>query len=130
MTNDLSDSRPSWRPSTQAIGASDLPGALGLHGVVAVHFWAEWNTVDQALSPVMVKLAAEFVGRLAVRSMDVDDPRLVPFMRERGVVQVPTVMCFVDGVEFDRLVGLSSEADFGRFLKDGLRCEKVKQSWW
>ena len=53
MTNDLSDSRPSWRPSTQAIGASDLPGALMLHRVVVVHFWAEWNTVPVPPSQIM-----------------------------------------------------------------------------
>ena len=72
-------------------------------GKVMVDFWAPWCMPCQSLLPVIDELSGELEGKAVVAKVNVDENK--PIAREYGVMSIPTVVFFVDGVEKERLVG-------------------------
>ena len=70
------------------------------------------------LAPTIDKIADEFEGKALVGKVNVDDE---PGLAQRfGVMSIPTVIFFKDGVEFDRKVGVMPAAAFTQVLNDNL----------
>jgi thioredoxin 1 len=70
---------------------------------VVVDFWAEWCPPCKWLNPVVEELAAEQAGRLLVAKVNADEnPGLV---RRYGTLSLPSLLVFVDGVEWARMIG-------------------------
>jgi len=70
---------------------------------VLIDFTAVWCGPCKMLEPVVKQLAAEWVGKVAVFKLDVDDTpgRAMQYQ----VMGVPTLMLFVKGKPVERITG-------------------------
>jgi thioredoxin 1 len=70
---------------------------------IVVDFWAEWCGPCHMVAPVLEEIASEKQGRLTVAKLDIDaNPETA---RRFGILSIPSMLLFVDGVEKRRLVG-------------------------
>jgi len=95
-----------WVPTSEPIKAADLPAALAERPMVVVHFWAVWDSYDRILDVNLRPLREAMAETVSFRSVDVDDPALVPLCRDCGVANVPTLVAFMDARQAAVLVGV------------------------
>jgi thioredoxin 1 len=76
---------------------------LGASVPAVVDFWAAWCGPCLIMAPVVEELAREFAGRALVAKLDVDANPITA--RRYGVRGIPTLICFRNGREVDRVVG-------------------------
>jgi thioredoxin 1 len=70
---------------------------------VLVDFWAEWCGPCRALEPTINAVASDYVGRISVGKLNVDDnPATTMRFMVRGI---PTMMLFKGGQIVDQVVG-------------------------
>lgn len=70
---------------------------------VLIDFWADWCGPCHMVAPVVEEIAVENSGKLIVGKVDVDsNPEIT---RRYGVLSIPSLLLFVDGVEKARIVG-------------------------
>ena len=74
---------------------------------VMVDFSAEWCGPCKMLAPVVEELADEYVGRVKVGKIDIDNSRQTP--GQYGIQGVPTLIIFKDGEPVKKFVGLISK---------------------
>ncbi|MDQ7782384.1 MAG: thioredoxin [Desulfomonilaceae bacterium] len=79
----------------QEILQSDVPAL--------VDFWAAWCGPCRTVGPVVEELAGEYVGKVKVAKLNVDDNKQTP--TKYGVRGIPTLMLFKDGQVVDQIVG-------------------------
>ena len=72
-----------------------------------VDFWATWCGPCKMLGPVIEQLADELEDKLPVGKIDVDEDRELAM--EYGVMSIPTVIYFKNGVEVKRFVGVQTK---------------------
>ena len=76
-------------------------------GLVLVYFWSQNVGPCMKLFPVLVKLADEFSGRFLLNLLDTD--RHKRYVRDMGVVSIPTVQFYLRGKVVETLHGAFSE---------------------
>jgi thioredoxin 1 len=70
---------------------------------IVVDFWAEWCGPCHMVAPVLEEIATEKQGKLTIAKLDIDaNPETA---RRFGILSIPSMLLFVDGVEKRRLVG-------------------------
>ena len=72
-----------------------------------VDFWATWCGPCKMLGPVIEQLADELEDKIPVGKIDVDECRETAM--EYGVMSIPTVIYFKNGVEVKRFVGVQTK---------------------
>ena len=72
-----------------------------------VDFWATWCGPCKMLGPVIEQLADELDGKIPVGKLDVDECREIAM--EYGVMSIPTVIYFKNGLEVKRFVGVQTK---------------------
>ena len=72
---------------------------------VLVDFSAEWCGPCKMLAPIIEELAGEYVDRIKVGSLDIDDNRQSP--GQYGIQGVPTLIMFQNGEPVKKFVGLT-----------------------
>ena len=76
---------------------------IGSPTPVLVDFWAEWCGPCHMVAPVLEEIANEKHGALTIAKLDIDaNPDTA---RRYGILSIPSMLLFVDGVEKRRLVG-------------------------
>jgi thioredoxin 1 len=76
---------------------------------VLVDFWAEWCGPCKMLSPILDELAQEYVGRIKIGKVNVDDSQALA--AQFGIRSIPTLLLFHQGQIADQLVGLRSKRE-------------------
>ena len=78
-------------------------GVVKSSGMVLVDFGAEWCHPCKQLDPIVEELAEEWQERVTVGKVDIDTN--VNSAMKYGVMGVPTLILFKDGVPVERLTG-------------------------
>ncbi|MGH2784966.1 MAG: thioredoxin [Actinomycetota bacterium] len=85
---------------------------------VLVDFWAEWCGPCHMVAPVLEEIASEKQGALTIAKLDIDENP--DTARRFGILSIPSMLLFVDGVEKRRLVGARGKqqilGDLAEFL--------------
>ncbi len=77
------------------------------NGVTLVDFYADWCMPCKMLSPTIAAIANEFEGKIKVGKLNIDDAQNIA--AKYGVMSIPTVILFKDGVAVEKKVGLSTK---------------------
>lgn len=86
---------------------------------VLVDFTADWCPPCRALHPTLVKLAADYTGRVKVAQINVDNNG--DLANRYGVTGIPALFVIKNGQVVDRAVGLQSRANLDALLKKHLK---------
>ncbi len=90
--------------SMQEVGASQFKSAIERQGVALVEFGAPWCAPCKQLKPILTYLDECYGDRISILQVDCDEsPEIAG---QYGVMSMPTVVIFKDGVAVDKLVGL------------------------
>ncbi|MDR0353149.1 MAG: thioredoxin [Opitutaceae bacterium] len=85
-------------------------------GTVLVDFWAPWCPPCKAIAPVLDEVATELTGKLKVAKLDIEPDENKPLAVEYGVRSIPTFIIFKNGVEAEKIVGVSTVATKPAFI--------------
>ncbi len=81
---------------------------------VLVDYWAEWCGPCKAIAPVLDDLAPEYVGKVKIVKMNMDEnPNTPP---KYGIRQIPTLMIFKNGTVEATKLGAMSKSQLTEFL--------------
>ena len=81
---------------------------------VLVDFWAEWCGPCKRLGPTVEALATEYVGKVTVGKLNVDENPTVSFKYQvRGI---PTLLLFKGGQVVESVVGLAQKDDLKKVI--------------
>ena len=77
------------------------------NGVVLVDFWAEWCMPCRMMAPILNDVAAATEGEARIYKLNVDEYQQVA--AKYGIRNIPTMIIFRDGKEYERLVGMKTK---------------------
>ncbi len=85
---------------------------------VLVDFWAEWCQPCKIVDPVIHELAEEYVGKLKVGKLNVDEN---PESSQKfNVMSIPTIMFFKNGQPVKSAIGAQSKENFKKAIDEVL----------
>ena len=93
--------------------AEDFDKTIG-SGKVLVDFWAGWCMPCKMVAPVIEELAVENEGSLTVAKVDIDSNNDIA--ARFGIMSIPTVILFNDGLEVKRFIGVQPKATYSAAL--------------
>ena len=85
---------------------------------VLVDFWAVWCGPCKAIAPTVDDLAKQYMGKVKVAKMDVDEHQQVP--QQYGIRSIPTLLVFKGGRVVDTIVGAVPKAKLEESLKKAI----------
>ncbi|MBM4288103.1 MAG: thioredoxin [Deltaproteobacteria bacterium] len=91
----------------QEILKSDIPAL--------VDFWAAWCGPCRAIAPVVQELANDYVGKVKVAKMNVDENSKTPV--KYGIRAIPTLILFKNGNVVDQITGAVSKTQIENAIK-------------
>lgn len=97
---------------------NELETVVDNNSVVLVDYWATWCGPCKMIEPAIEKLAAAYDGKAVVGKVDVD--QLTDVAQEAGIMSIPCIIVFKDGVELSRSVGVRPYSDLAAMLEEAL----------
>jgi thioredoxin 1 len=97
-----------------AVNDTTFRGSVWQKGVTLVDFGAPWCPPCKVLKPILDELGEEYGEKLAVLEVDCDESPTVA--TEYGIMSLPTVIVFHNGVPVEKLVGLRPKAVYENLL--------------
>lgn len=85
---------------------------------VLVDYWAEWCGPCRSIAPVLDEISKEYVGRLKVAKVNVDENTATP--SRYGVRGIPTLMLFKNGDVAATKVGALSKSQLSAFIDSNI----------
>ncbi len=85
---------------------------------VLVDFWAEWCGPCKMMTQPLEEIAEANAGRFGVAKLNVDENQTIA--TSHGVLSIPTMIVFAEGIEKKRLVGARSKAQLEREIAEFL----------
>jgi len=85
---------------------------------VLVDFWATWCGPCRSISPIVEELAKEFMGKIKVTKLNVDESPATP--SQYGVRGIPTLILFKGGKILDQIVGAVPKARLKTMIEKAL----------
>jgi thioredoxin 1 len=85
---------------------------------VLVDFWATWCGPCRSISPIVEELAKEFMGKVKVTKLNVDESPATP--SQYGVRGIPTLILFKGGKILDQIVGAVPKARLKTMIEKAL----------
>jgi len=85
---------------------------------VVVDFWAPWCTPCRIVGPVIEELAKEYVGKVKVGKMNVDENP--DTSGQFGIMSIPSVLLFMNGKPVQSIVGAQSKENYKKAIDEVL----------
>jgi thioredoxin 1 len=96
-----------------AINKAEFEGAIA-KGLCVVDFWAAWCGPCRMVAPVLDALAEKHGETVKVYKVDVDTNQ--ELAAQFGIMTIPTVILFRDGVEVDKRIGVHPLEEFENMI--------------
>lgn len=87
-----------------------------LNGICIVDFWAEWCGPCKMMSPIFERISLEY-NEFNFFKFNVDDDE-ANICKKYGIMSIPTIIVFKDGVEIKRNVGFINDDKLKSLLED------------
>ena len=78
---------------------------IGNRNVAVVQFKTEWSGACQIIAPILHELAKLYKGQAFFYTVDVEKEQQLE--HEYGIMELPTILFFKNGVLVDHIVGLN-----------------------
>ena len=83
-------------------------------GKVLIDFYADWCGPCRMLLPVLESIENESI--ISIKKVNVDDS--IDIARKYGVMTIPTLILFENGIEVKRNVGMITKDEIIKFVND------------
>lgn len=87
-------------------------------GLTLVDFYADWCMPCKMLSPTISAIAEEYAGRISVAKINIDSAPGIA--AKYGVMSIPTVILFKDGIAVDKKIGLAGKGVYEQLINASL----------
>ena len=87
-------------------------------GLTLVDFYADWCQPCRMLSPTIAAIAEDYAGKVQVGKLNIDTAQNIA--AKYGVMSIPTVILFKDGVAVEKQVGLSPKNVYEKMIDSAL----------
>jgi thioredoxin 1 len=87
-------------------------------GLTLVDFYADWCQPCRMLSPTIAAIAEDYAGKIQVGKLNIDNAQNIA--AKYGVMSIPTVILFKDGVAVEKKVGLSPKNVYEKMIDSAL----------
>lgn len=109
---------PNWKPQSVLITAAELPELFAKHRVVVIHCGAIWNRIDPPYDAGIQAIKPEFDEYIGFYALDIDEEVNREFCVQHDLCNIPTLVCYINGVWVDTVVGALPEEKLRLLLQN------------